>query len=299
MRAVRGWLCLVVLSGCGRVGFSSARDDISPDANTDADTNVVIDATAVCAFGPWGDAANLTALNTTANDWSPTLSDDGLELIWETTRTGNQDLFGSVRASTSDPFAMATELTVLNTPQAESSPSLSRDRLTLYFSSNRNGQSRLYRATRDDTDAAFGAPVLVPELANVEVLGPAISGAGDELVYTNLAQTQISRAVMTNGTFAVVGVIPELGTTASAYPDLSRDGLTIYFDTKSSQLVSATRSAPGAMFSMPTTIPGSMNSASGEADAELGDGDRQLTFSSNRGGGAGSWDLWVVTRPCD
>ena len=76
MRAVRGWLCLVVLSGCGRVGFSSARDDISPDANTDADTNVVIDATAVCAFGPWGDAANLTALNTTANDWSPTLSDD-------------------------------------------------------------------------------------------------------------------------------------------------------------------------------------------------------------------------------
>lgn len=300
----RGAGFLLCLCSCGRVGFdgggSAGADAGDPASNGDGGAGTLVtDASPPCTFGAWGTATNLTSLNTTANDWSPTLSDDGLEVIWETTRTGNQDLFRAVRATSTDPFGPAAALAVLNSAQSEASPSLSRDRLTLYFSSNRSGSWRLYRATRADKDDAFAAPVLVPELATVNVLGPALTAAGDELFFTNLSESSISRAVMTNGTFSVAGVMSELGTSASAYPDVSRDGLTIYFDTNSSQLVSATRSAPGGTFSTPATMSGSLDSGSGEADAELGDGDRQLAFSSNRPGGAGSWDIWLATRPCD
>jgi Tol biopolymer transport system component len=294
---LRGVVFLAIC-GCGRLGF-----DRGVDADHDVDAAGgqadAADAELPCTFGAWGQAINVTMANTNANDWSPSLSDDGLELVWETTVSGNQDLYGAIRQAPSDPFGAASSLDVLNSPQADASPSLSADRRTIYFSSNRTGQWRLYRATRAATTDPFDPPAIVPELANVGILGPAISSSGDEIVYTDLGESTLSRAVATNGTFAVAGAMTELGTTASAYPDLSRDALTIYFDTNSSVLVSATRSAPGAQFSMPSAIPGAMNSGAGEADAELGDRDRQMVFSSNRTGGAGNWDVWLVQRTCD
>jgi hypothetical protein len=293
MVVVRWRLAILVLAACGRIGFG---DRVATDGGGGSDADG--DPAVACTFGPWGPATNLASLNTTASDWSPTLSDDGLELIFETTRSGNQDLYRAVRATTADPFDAPTPLTVLNTMQTEASPSLSRDRLTVYFSSSRSGQELLYRATRSDKDAPFGAPALVPELASMPLLGPAISASGDELFFTDISASSIARAVLIDGMFSVTGVASELGTTASAYPDLSRDGLTIYFDTNSSRLDSATRSAPGAPFSMPATVP-ETDSSAGEADAELGDGDRAMVFSSNRQGGAGGWDMWLTTRPCN
>lgn len=296
MVVVRWRFAILVLAACGRFGFGDhAGTDSGGDGDPAADT--LIDAPP-CTFGPWGPPTNLTSLNTTASDWSPTLSDDGLELIFETTRSGNQDLYRAVRATTVDPFDPPIPLTVLNTMQSEASPSLSRDRLTVYFSSSRSGQELLYRATRSDKDGAFGAPAVVPELASMPLLGPAISASGDELFFTDISASSIMRAVLTNGTFSVAGVVPELGTTASAYPDLSRDGTTIYFDTSSSRLDSATRSAPGAPFSMLVTLT-ETDSSAGEADAELGDGDRTMVFSSNRPAGVGGWDIWLTTRPCN
>lgn len=289
MVVVRWRLALLVLAGCGRIAF----DRVGTDGG-DGDG----DPAAACTFGPWGPPTNLAGLNTTASDWSPTLSDDGLELIFETTRSGNQDLYRAVRATTADPFDAPIPLAVLNTPQTEASPSLTRDRLTVYFSSSRSGQELLYRATRSDKDGPFDAPAVVPELASMPLLGPAISASGDELFFSDITASNIARAVLIDGMFSVTGVVSELGTTASAYPDLSRDGLTIYFDTNSSRLDSATRSAPGATFSMPATVT-ETDSSAGEADAELGDGDRTMVFSSNRTGGAGDWDVWLTTRPCN
>lgn len=298
---MRWLLMLGIVAACGRYGFDLAKGDtmVDGDAMVDGHAGDVPDTMpASCTFGSWQAPMNLGLVNGRGNDWSPTLSDDGLELLFETTRDGNQQLYRAVRATPTDAFGAPVPLTELNSPQADASPSLSRDRLTVYFSSNRSGNWRLYRATRADKVAAFGAPVLVPELASVDVLGPAISASGDELVYNDLSESRISRAVLMNGTFMVVGVMTELGTSASAYPDLSSDGLTIYFDTNSSRIESATRSAPGAAFSMPSNLI-ALDSGGGEADADLGFGDRQIVFSSDRAGGEGGWDIWTATRSCD
>lgn len=281
---------LLFATACGRYGF---------------DLDHRVDASGItppsCTFGPWGTPTNLgSSINSASDDWSPLLSDDGLELIFErgTGDGSDADLFRAVRATPAEPFGAATAISEVNTPPYEGNPSMSADRRTLYFSSNRTGQMRLYRATRTDVNGTFEAPVLVPGLSTVTATGAAISASGDELFYNDIGWSRISRAVWNGSTFVVDGVVNELGTSASAFPDLSRDGLTIYFDLNTSQIVSATRIAPGGSFSAPTAVP-NIDSEAGDCDAELGDGDRQIVFSSNRSGGEGGWDIWTATRACE
>ena len=54
----------------------------------------------------------------------------------------------------------------LNTGSIDGCASHSRDGLTLYFNSNREGNHNIYMATRPDKSSGFGAPVKLPEPVN-------------------------------------------------------------------------------------------------------------------------------------
>ncbi|HET7709752.1 MAG TPA: hypothetical protein VFK50_09510 [Sphingomicrobium sp.] len=54
----------------------------------------------------------------------------------------------------------------LNTGAIDGCASHSRDGLTLYFNSNREGNHNIYMATRPDTSTGFGAPVKLPAPVN-------------------------------------------------------------------------------------------------------------------------------------
>jgi Tol biopolymer transport system component len=93
------------------------------------------------AFGP---AHAVVELNTSFADGHPNVRRDGLEIFLFSNRTGAQgnDIYSATRASTSDPWSTPVNLGPdVNSPAAETRPSLSWDGTTLYFGSTRTGGS--------------------------------------------------------------------------------------------------------------------------------------------------------------
>jgi hypothetical protein len=103
-----------------------------------------------------GDPADLTVINSTADDASPVLSRDGLTLYLASKRPdsaalGNDDIWVSRRASVSAPFGAPAAVPELNSSAADGPRWLSPDGCTLYFTSTRNGGQGgydLYSSTR-------------------------------------------------------------------------------------------------------------------------------------------------------
>src|SRR5690606_27196387 len=95
--------------------------------------------------------------NTTSNEWAPTLSPDGLTLMFSSDRAGNEDIYISVRSSTDDPFGPPDPVLALNSNAVETSAVIMRDGRSVYFTSNRNGMtSELFVASRDPVTGAIG-----------------------------------------------------------------------------------------------------------------------------------------------
>jgi Tol biopolymer transport system component len=80
-------------------------------------------------------------VNSWAGDSAPGISADGLSLYFSSTRSGGRaDLWVTTRATFSDPWDPPVVLgSTINSADTDDSPSISRDGLTLYFSSYRPG----------------------------------------------------------------------------------------------------------------------------------------------------------------
>ncbi len=95
----------------------------------------------------------LETLNTASNDYRPNLSEDGLEIVFDSDRPGGAgatDVYSSTRASLHEDWDEASRITTgdVNSAAGESRASLSWDGKTLYFGSSRNGSSDIFSATR-------------------------------------------------------------------------------------------------------------------------------------------------------
>jgi Tol biopolymer transport system component len=96
------------------------------------------------ATEPWGPIENLGAqVNSNLGDKNPSLSSDGLVLVFHSDRVGKLgkfDLYMATRPSLSKPFGMAANLgATMNRAGFDESPSLSPDGKTLWFSADRPG----------------------------------------------------------------------------------------------------------------------------------------------------------------
>jgi hypothetical protein len=104
--------------------------------------------------GTFGPAAAVPELNTPSDDQRPTVRKDGLEIIFESTRPGSlaNDLWVSTRPSQASPWSPPVHLGLtLNSASIEFAPTISFDRLTLYFVSDRpggQGSLDIYVSTR-------------------------------------------------------------------------------------------------------------------------------------------------------
>ena len=108
----------------------------------------------------WGDgfsdATPVSELNSPGNDIQPNVRKDGRELVFSSNHAhpgaqGTQDLYVATRASTDDAWGSPVNLGPgINTPAAESRPSLSWDARTLLFgrAPGPEGSSDIYMSTR-------------------------------------------------------------------------------------------------------------------------------------------------------
>ncbi|MCA8956440.1 MAG: PD40 domain-containing protein [Planctomycetes bacterium] len=105
----------------------------------------------------WGVPTNLVQLNSTASDYEPTISPDGLELYFISTRTGGpgtSNVMLSTRPSIAAPWGPPTFLgaPVNGTGLANDDPALTDDGLTMFFSENGD----IHTVTRTSTTGQWG-----------------------------------------------------------------------------------------------------------------------------------------------
>lgn len=119
----------------------------------------------------------------------PSVSLDGLTLVFSREAPGGLDheLFESTRAAPDQPWSPPRHLLELGGAGREGGPMLSADQLSIYFHSERSGDTRLYVATRETRDGTFGPPTLIHELGQGLAVDqdPWISPNGRELYFAS------------------------------------------------------------------------------------------------------------------
>lgn len=92
----------------------------------------------------------VSEVNVAQTDIAPALSDDGLELFFDSYRTGPDVIYRALRTSTSEPFSAPTALLELAPGGLDTgSPELSGDGRRLYFDHYDGTSIDIYVATRD------------------------------------------------------------------------------------------------------------------------------------------------------
>jgi hypothetical protein len=211
-------------------------------------------------FGPWSAPVNLGPdINSTAADFFPSVSKDGLSLYFSSVRPdgfGGWDIYVSQRISVNDSWGAPHNLgATINTAANEGRPSLSPDGHVLYFSSTRAGGfggndiwASRRRNKRDDfgwqepenlgsgvntafneaspnifEDDASGVTTLYFDSNRPGGLGPFTSDGANNGndIYASVLQP--------NGTFGPATLVEELSTPSTdRQPNVRRDGLEMF-----------------------------------------------------------------------
>lgn len=186
----------------------------------------------------FGNIQPIGPANTASNEWEPTLTGDGLTLVFSTDRSVTSiDLYVATRASTLSSFGAATALTGFDTSAYEAMPSLLESGAALYFikAPTPNDTPYIYRAGK--VGPSFVSPVQLNELGGA--VHPAISA--DELTIF-WASTRAdggakgaqdvwtaTRATATDA-FSNPKNVSEVNGSTSEYPDyVTSDGCSLYF----------------------------------------------------------------------
>ena len=214
----------------------------------------------------WGPPQNLgAAINTSSNDFGPTLTQDGHQLFFASNRPGfgANDLYVARRHNKRDDFGWQPAVNLgsaINTAASEIAAAHFEDDVTgvisFYFASNRPG------------------------------------GLGEDDLYVS--------TLLADETFSVPVPVEELNTAAAdLQPVIRRDGLEMLLSSSRSGTLGAldlwvsTRSSTSEPWSLPVNLGGVVNSASADARATLSFDGTQLYFQSNRTGNA---DFYLSTR---
>lgn len=162
------------LAGAGCALVLGIEDGTPRDAAPDAGADVVVEAAPDVDAAPlrcdptkaFGAPVLLAELNSAASDSNPKLTEDELELAFQSSRdsgVGGEDLYLATRAAPQGPFGAVTPISALNLPGYDADPAFSRDALTLYFATDRPGADGgglydLWAAARGSRSVPFGSP---------------------------------------------------------------------------------------------------------------------------------------------
>lgn len=217
-------------------------------------------ATRLSLAEPFSAPTNITSVNSINQEFGVSVSPDGLELYFGSNRAGGSgyDIWRATRTTRSDEFSTPTNVTNVNSSSVEYFPTLSNDRLSLYFTSNRLGGAPGYDiwiAKRLSVSDEFNTPNLMPAI-NSNSADEATALSADGLTFL----VQSGRA-QNNG------------------------GLDVWI---------STRASINEDFAAPTNLA-SINSASNDQATWFSPDSLRLYQASSR---TGVWNLYVSTRSC-
>ncbi|MFC1635553.1 hypothetical protein ACFL5Z_11985 [Planctomycetota bacterium] len=195
---------------------------------------------------PWGSPTNLgSAVNSSAFELDPSLSEDELTLMFVSSRPGSSgffDIWMTTRSTIDAPWSNPVNLEVVNSGSWDMDPSLSKNGLELYFCSDRpdgHGLHDIWIATRETLDAEWSAPVNISPLINTSDSdhAPCISSDGLTLFFCrgisySTADLWAARRNTVDGTW---GEPKNLGPVVNIMesntdPDVSADGLCLFWN---------------------------------------------------------------------
>ena len=274
------------------------------------------------AFG-WSEPVWLGAVvNSSARDWEPVVSPDGLHLYFHSDRpggVGNMDIWVSRRAHLDAPWESPVNLGApINTSAGDADATFTADGRAMFFSSaghGGSGNSDIFVSFRaDPTDPfAWQSPIN---------LGPDVNSAAGEatpsyvenedggtLYFTRANDIYKARVSRTGETFGSAVLVTEL-----SLPGITDGAMTVRADGREmifwsggaagtrpgtiglADLWVSSRSNVNEPWSEPRNLGLPVNSVSAELSATLSPDGRTLYFTSNRPGGSGLQDMWMTTR---
>lgn len=186
----------------------------------------------------WEPLSPLVELNTSGFESSPEVSADGLTLHFarDDGSGASMDIWVSTRATRSEPWGAAVQITELSTPELDTNPAVSEDRLRIVFSRGSSGTARdLYEATRASIAAPFGAPRQLAALATgANEGGPMLALGGTSIVFFSDRAGGNDLYLATRATpsspFGPPQVLAELSTAGDeSDPWISEDGRYLVF----------------------------------------------------------------------
>jgi hypothetical protein len=245
---------------------------------------------------------NLERLNTEADETDPFITADGLTLYYSSDAPGTFDILVSQRRSANSPWMPGTRLRLNSKSHDARSPFLWRG--MLYYATNKIPDEKLKDLKNFDIVQKKGARAPLPLLGISEKedeLHPWITPTGSFFYFSR--KTEDGWRL-----FAARGPQPgPIG--GSKLVDLpldfhsatiSADGLTMYLQGPLEKerwgLFRTTRTKAGAAWAKPTplTALNSTDAPRGDMTPCLSADGSKLFFSSDRAGGKGGLDLWMV-----
>ena len=140
-------------------------------------------------YDSWPTGYRIPVINELGRIPCVTLTADELIMVFSnrdgTGGLGGTDLWMASRIEPNLPFDNAQNLNELNTSYNEGGPSISPDGLTLFFSSDRNGSSQIFKADRTSLEEPFGLAehLSVLDEAGSSCAHPGISSDGKALYF--------------------------------------------------------------------------------------------------------------------
>jgi hypothetical protein len=191
---------------------------------------------------PFGMATNVAELTTgTSQQFDPTLTGDGLDIIYSDDMAGPFHLYEAMRSSATGKFGTPVALAAINSTTTDWDAFLSDDGLRLMFTSQRNsGQYEIFETKRVAIGSQFDTPVLHSELtvAGTAQSSPTLSADWLDIYFASNRPGGPGKYDMYTAhrpaldqPFGVVTLVPEL---SSPLDDLCArlavDGSTIYLN---------------------------------------------------------------------
>jgi len=307
---------LVLLVGCGRLGFEAGPDAGAADVGGDGGAQVATPADAspddVCTLGPFGPAVAVAELNSTGYDAEPSVSADGLTMYLSSSRGGIYlDLYVATRPEQDAPWTTPLRVAELaDGAEPEFGPGLAADGRTLYYDSGYLSSTAL-AATRPTASGPWSAPSVVLGDTATFAAASDVDPSGDGLALYFDAFTigdtvdvyrvaRASRAVP----FVASDAVPVVATAQyEGQPSVSGDELELYVVRAGpggyAEIHVATRASVDVPFGPPVPLPISAGGEASEYGPELASDGRTLWFTSDRDApDEGADEIYVTTRAC-